>query len=532
MPDSSASTSAARPVRRAGKGIIVAIQIVLFVIVIIAANYLSCANHQRYDLTERKDFSLSDFSGKYLHSDTIQKRKAPLQIIAVMRRTSPHYNRIYHLLDEYARLGKNAVTLELIDPLRQTDRTLEIEATYGTRYIEDMIIIDGRDRAENETESPSDPESSTTTTTTAAKSAADEAKVESEKKQKLSSHVRAMRVSDLYLQDDKRTIIAWQDEDVITSAMIGAIEGVPRKIYLAVDKINLEADAGEPAWLILAEMLIQQNVQLVPIRLAEIESIPDDAEGFALIGPQYDLNDRDMKILNEYWDRQQSSLLVTLDPKTKLNNLRIFLRTYGVTPRYDRIMTMRNGQALSNTQAIFSRGSEINSDLGGKSTVFEGYSCSLEVRENDDRLLNKRIHPIALVQAAEGWWGETRFDEPNAQYDSEEDHSPPLYLSAAILRGQATSDETSNLVSKMVIVGNTDFLASQKTRPEQADFIKSSVNWLIGREELIGIGPKKLHRHKITILDAHNSFITRVVLIFLPAAALLISLVVWNMRRA
>ena len=108
----------------------------------------------------------------------------------------------------------------------------------------------------------------------------------------------------------------------------------------------------------------------------------------------------------------------------------------------------------------------------------------------------------------------------------------PLYLSAAVLRGQATSDETSNLVSKMVIIGNTDFLASRKTRPEQADFIKSSVNWLIGREDLIGIGPQKLHQHKITLLGAHNAFISRVVLIFLPAAALLMSLIIWNIRRA
>lgn len=528
MPDSPAPTSTARPVRRAGKSIIIAIQVVLFVIVIIAANYLSCANHRRYDLTERQDFTLSDFSAKYINSNAVQKREAPLQIIAVMRRTSPHYNRIYHLLDEYARLGKNAITLELVDPLRQTDRTLEIESAYGIRYIEDMIIIDGRPETGKQTESPDEPQSAPGESSAATNG--DNA--ETDKKQQLSSHVRAMHISDLYLQDNRRAIIAWQDEDVITSSIIGAIEGVPRKIYLAVDKINLDADAGDPAWLILAEMLGQQNVQLVPIRLAEMDSIPEDAEGFALIGPQYDLNDREMKILSDYWDRQQSSVLVTLDPTARLDNLRIFLRSYGITPRRDRIMTTRNGQAISNVQAMFSRGAEINSDLGGKSTVFEGYSCSLEVRENDDRLLNKRIQPIALVQAAADWWGETRFNQQNAQYDSEEDHAPPLYLSAAILRGQATSDETSNLVSKMVIIGNTDFLASRKTRPEQADFIKSSVNWLIGREDLIGIGPRKLHQHKITILDAHNSFITQVVLIFLPAGALLMSLIVWNMRRA
>lgn len=528
MPNSSASTSAARPVRRAGKSVIVVIQIILFVIVIIAANYLSCTNHKRYDLTERKNFTLSNFSEKYLNSDAIQKRESPVQIIAVVRRSSPHYTRIYHLLDEYERLGKNAVTLEFVDPFRQTDRTLEIDTTYGIKYIEDMIIIDGRIKSKNNIERPQETESPTDEAIT--DKVADTQ--DSEEKQKRSTHLRALRISDLYLQDSNNTITAWQDEDVITSSIIGAIEGVPRKIYLAVDKINLEADDGEPAWVILAEMLMQQNIQLIPIRLAEVESIPEDAEGFALIGPQYDLNEREMKILSNYWDRQQSALLVTLDPKAKLNNLRIFLRSYGITPRHDRVMTTKNGMTLSNVQAIFSRGAKINRELGGKSTIFEGSTCSLEVGEDDDQLLNRRIQPIALAEASAGWWGETRFAEQNAEYNKEEDHAAPLYLSAAVLRGQATSDETSNLVSKMVIIGNTDFLASRKTRPEQADFIKSSVNWLIGREDLIGIGPQKLHQHKITLLGAHNAFISRVVLIFLPAAALLMSLIIWNIRRA
>ena len=55
---------------------------------------------------------------------------------------------------------------------------------------------------------------------------------------------------------------------------------------------------------------------------------------------------------------------------------------------------------------------------------------------------------------------------------------------------------------------------------------------MIGREELIGIGPRKLHRHKITILDSHHSFINKLLIIFLPAALILISLIVWNVRRA
>jgi hypothetical protein len=528
MSDTSKYKSSARPIRRSGQTVNVIIQISLFVIVVIAANYLSCTHHQRYDLTEKRDFTLSDTTKKFLSGQALQNRETPLHVFAVMRRTSPHYSRIYNLLDEYKRIGGDAIRLEFVDPLRQTDRTLELEAVYGIKYSEDMVIIDGFSDLKEaaDIDQPSD------TSILNAELSKSEAEQTNARRHERSKHLRAVRVSGLYLRDDEQAIVAWQDEDIITSNLIRAIEGSPRKVYLAADKMNLDAVDGEPAWIVLTRILLEQNIELSPVRLAEIDAIPEDAEGFALIGPSYDLTKKELKILGEYWDRQQSAILVTLDPTAKLDNLRIFLRNYGITPRNDRIITVKNGQTLSNVESVFSRGAEINTQLEGKSTVFEGPSCSLEVRENDDRLLNMRIQPIALAQAVSGWWGETRLNEQNPAWNPEEDHGEPLYVSAAIIRGQATSDETANLVSKMVVIGNTDFLATRKTRPEQADFIRSSVNWLIGREELIGIGPQKLYRHKMTILAAHNSFITKVVLIFIPAAALLTSLIVWNTRRA
>ena len=345
MPETSASSSPARPVRRAGRTVNVIIQTILFVTAVVAANYLSCANHKRYDLTEKRNFTLSDFSQKFLKSDILQNHGAPVQAFVVMRRTSPHYSRIYHLLDEYQRLAGKAMSLEFIDPLRQTDRTLELEAIYGIQYSEDMIIIDG---FVNKTESDEDAETNQATNPTSAPKAQDSANAletaaaadANPAVKKPSSHLRAIRVSDLYLQDENQIIVAWQDEDIITSNLISSIEGSPRTIYLAADKMNLQSQDGEPAWIVLARILLQQNIELRPIRLADIDAIPEDAEALALIGPAYDLNERELKMLKQYWDRQQSALLVTLDPTAKLDNLRIFLRSYGITARNDRIITV------------------------------------------------------------------------------------------------------------------------------------------------------------------------------------------------
>ncbi|MGJ8676578.1 MAG: DUF7088 domain-containing protein [Akkermansiaceae bacterium] len=506
--------SATRPVRRIGRSFNVIIQVALFIIVIIAANYLSCARHERIDLTERRDFTLSKLTTQYLSSDSFQQRETPLHIIVIMKRNSSHYARIYNLLDEYKKTAGSQLKLEFVDPIRQTDRTLEIEKIYGIPYTQDMIITDGRIISEKPA---------------AVDEVADEEKI---KEQQLTSHLRFALIKNLYITDDQLNIVAWQDEDIITSAIIGAIEGKSRKIYLAIDKGDLKADQGQAAWQILKDMLKQQNITLTPIALAETTRIPEDAEGLAFIAPQYDLTESELAVLEEYWDRQSSSLFITLDPAAKLDRLRIFLRNYGITPRYDRITSIENGQTKSSVLTSFLRGAEINQYLGGKYTVFDGSSCSLEVRESDDTLVNRAIKPIALIQATDGWWGETRFDVENPSFNVEEDTSAPLYLAAAVICGDAASDETLHLVSRMVVISNTDFLATSKTRPEQADFVKSSINWLVGRDELIGIGPKKLFRHKITILAAHNSFISRIVLFFLPAAALLIALVVWNTRRA
>lgn len=521
----STSPRPARPIQRMGRGFTVGLQLALFLIVVVSANYLSCARHHRIDLTDRHEFTLSERTKKLMQSEILNARSEPVRIIAVIRRGSPHYARMNNLLDEYKNLSKKAVTLELVDPARQTDRTLEIANTYNQPYIEDMIIIDGRQATPSEGASEE--------TRTASNPGTSAAQIE---KQQLSAHVRTVRVKDLYLEEvdqfKQRFISAWQDEDIISSSILGAIEGVPRKIYFATDKSNLEASDGKPAWQVLSNILWQQNIQLTPIRLTDIDRIPDDAEGVALIAPQYDLDEREIKMLTEYWDRPKSSIFVTLDPNVKLNQFRIFLRNYGITPRNDRIITVQSKQTLSKARAIFTRGPDVNVDLGGKSTVFDGQSSSLEVRENDDQLTNRRIVPLALIQAADGWWGETRYQTEHPSFDPKEDNAAPLYLSAAVIRGQAHSDATANLLSKMVVIANTDFLATSNTRPEQIDFVKSSINWLMGREELIGIGPRKIYRHKITLLDSHSTFINRVILLFLPAFTVLISLIVWNIRRA
>ena len=83
-----------------------------------------------------------------------------------------------------------------------------------------------------------------------------------------------------------------------------------------------------------------------------------------------------------------------------------------------------------------------------------------------------------------------------------------------------------------MVIANTDFLDPKQQRAENIDFLASSVNWLVNRQSLAGIGPRSLGTYKLPILDAQVSFINRVNLFFLPAFLIVIGAFIWSSRRA
>ncbi|OYV04380.1 MAG: hypothetical protein CFE26_17210, partial [Verrucomicrobiales bacterium VVV1] len=270
---------------------------------------------------------------------------------------------------------------------------------------------------------------------------------------------------------------------------------------------------------------------LEPITLSDKDEIPADAAGVAIVAPKYDLTPEEMAVMERYWNRPRSAFLVLLSPVETPPLIRSFLRANGVTPRRDRVIMVKGGQTVSTVRAAFTAGIEFNRDLAGQSTTFEGQSASLDVDNRDD-LLTKQIFPVPLIQADGGYWGETKYAEGKNAFDDKEDHSAPLYLAAGITRGAENNDRFASESSRMLVMSNVDFLDPDRLYEENIDFLASSVNWMVGREALAGIGPRTLGTYKLPLLNSQNSFINRVNLFFLPAFVLLIASFVWSSRRA
>lgn len=504
--------SAAKPLNRWSIGTVSTIQVVLLALTLIAVNYLAARHYTRADLSRGADYSLSTATARYLTSPAIANRESQVKWVMAYRRSTPFYDRVRVIAEEYARLSNGKIELEVVDAMRSPDRAQQVMASYDLSLAKDLILIDAR----------ADDKPAVATNDLGTK--------------ELNPHVKLVLAEDMivYATDPQgqRRPNGFQGEDTLTASLVRAIEGRPRKMLLLADKSRIQAQGESNTWQTLETTLRFQNTELKGVNLSGMTDFPADTEGVALVAPKYDLTNEELAVLERYWNRPRAALLVLLEPGNTLPKLRSFLRANGVTPRNDRIIARENDRIVTAARGTFTYGIDFIKDLAGQTSVFEGPSTSLEVRENADDLLTRKIYPWALFQVADGFWGESQFGDGKEAFDKTTDHEAPLFLAASVTRGDPTDEKLADQVSRMVVMSNTGFLQPDNRRAENVDFLASSVNWLMRREALAGIGPRSLGTYKLPILEAQVSFINRVNWFFLPAFFLATGIFVWSSRRA
>jgi ABC-2 type transport system permease protein len=472
-----------RPLNRWGTGSLSVLQIIFLTIIVIVINYLSLSHYARVDLSRTADYSLSSSTKRYLGSEAIKGRSHPVRWIMAYRRTSPFYERVRALAEEYRRLSDGKITLEIVDPLRSPDRMQEINAAYGLTLVRDLIVIDARnDQSAVSTE-------------------------DANKVRTLNPHIKIIVADDMAVysaSEGKRKVSGFQAEDVLTARLVESIEGHPRKMALLSDKSRIDdADPRSPGKS-LANILRFQNVEITPTQLSGLAHLPDDVAGVMIIAPKYDFSDSEIAVLENYWNKPRSAILVMIAGGQVPPRLRAFLRGNGVTARNDRVITRSKDAVVTRARGIFTDGINFTRDLANQSTELGGASSSLDVREGAEDLQNRKIFAMGVIRVLDGFWGETKFGNGDETFDEREDNPAPLYLAACVTRGAESDDRFAADTSRMIVVSNTDFLSPVNHSAENLDFLASSTNWLVGRESLAGIGSRDLGIYKLPLLDAQG----------------------------
>lgn len=497
MPDSSSKTSTPENAtldmpKRYGIGVNVAVQILLALALFTGINRLGYYHYARWDLSPSQDYTLSQSTLNYLNG-----LSRDVQISIIFGRDAKVYGEVLSLLEEYRLHGRQRVKVRSIDPVRDIERAEQLKADTGLSLAQNGVLI------------------------------------------RCGNNKRFITEEELVVRESgtstNRQIIEFRGEDAISSALISVVEGSVRKFYYVVGKGSRTDAAQSDAYSATTELGRQQNFEVIPVNLSEISRIPDDADGLLILGARYDLSEREIAMVNDYWKLKRSGIFIMLDPGGETGRLNAFLTINGVRPRGDRVLTAES--TSTGVRKEFTVTAEFMPEvsylrhLTTSAITLTGQSESLELRAEDAALKEQSISMQPLIRASPRFWGEKQYLEQLPVVD-EEDTVPPIYLAASIERG-ATRDEGQGAdSSRLVVVANATLLDKQTMLAVSRDFTAAGLNWLMNRESRIGINAKPKRSYRIQLTPRQHELIFWITSIALPGIVLGLGFMVWASRRS
>lgn len=478
--------------KRMGIGLNVLVQVALTLAIFAGVNRLSYRHYARIDLSPQGSFTLSSQTLNFL-----SQLSKDVYIDIVFPRDSKIFNDLNTLLEEYRINGNSRIRVKSVDPLRDISRAEELKANTGMTLSQSGVLIRAGGQSVYLTENELVERSTGTET--------------------------------------ERKITAFRGEDAITSALIGIVEGEVKVFYLVIGKGARDEKAMQDVMQELDEVGRQQNFGVELINLSEVSEIPANADGLLMMGMRYDLSERETEMVRRYWAGRRAGIFVMLEPSGSTPNLDGFLEGNGVRPRGDRVLVAKSTSAGVTkdyaVQAAFSWDVPLTRPLAAASTILAGQTQSLALMKDDALLREKSISVTPLMQASDSFWGEKRYLDPLPVID-EEDTSPPVYVAASVEKGVVLDEKLRLDSCRMVVVGNATLLDRQTELEVNHNFVAGSLNWIINRQNLLGIPPKQKKAYRIQLTQRQHQLLFWLATIALPGCVLGLGMIVWAGRRA
>jgi len=418
------------------------------------------------------------------------------------------------LLTEYQYAAKGKIDIENIDPQRNLSRAKELFDKYKVVSDESLLVIDYAGR--NKTVKASD--------------------------------MAEIDQSGMAMGEGP-SVTAFKGEQAITSAMMDLVEGKKNTIgYVTGHKEPAIAEAPPPPALVMQQQpagpisvlktfIENENIKFQELNLFNEPQIPADIKTVMILGPQYDLSDRELKLLHDFWDKQ-GRILLLLDPSAKTPKLYAFLNELGVKVNDDRLMAfVRTGieelALVRDVQARFLGSSPVTKHLADVRAIFFGGTSSITVEPERVRAANIRLQP--LIEAEKGYFAEKDYntnDQAKLQADAKK-AGAALTIAAAVEKGGSGDERVQMNSARMVVVSNATFVQDNAlTQDQQAlDFVSASVNWLLSREQLIGIAPKVPKSLTFSLTENALRSLRWLVLVLMPLVFVVLGSAVWWKRR-
>lgn len=469
------------------------LRMAILLVLFIQVNYLGCRQYGGLDLSRGQKFSLSDRTAGFL-----KDLNSPARIVTAFLGTSDVLPEIQSIVSEYDRIGGDRVAVETLElgHSRSRDRISALRDRYGLDISRDQIVVISE-----------------------------------------TGRIKVLAAEELVTRNATGRITEFKGEEKITSALLEVTEQQQKKVYLAMGLRR--GDQMVAISQKLQNLLQSQNARLEALTLAGRQSIPADADAIVFAGNTTDLTNSELELVRSYWIDRQGGLLLLLDPSARTPNLNSLAITSGVIPQNDRILRQLSVPGLGkkiyyDVPSTTIPGTGPTRELPILSLQLNGRTQSLRVQTQDELYLAENVHPHPLIIAGQGYWGEKEYELDDVVFDPDIDNGPyPLYAAAAIERGQPDDRQLENGAARMVVVGNADLIPPTDNYQKTADdFVMASLNWVMQRDQLLGISPRRPTSFDLAMRDSTFGLLQTLTIWVLPTILLFLGALVWYRRRA
>jgi ABC-type uncharacterized transport system involved in gliding motility auxiliary subunit len=468
--------------------------VLVILALLVMINYLGARYYKRFDWTGSHLYSLSPKS-----RDVLRQLNRDVDVVMLM---APEQQNVYEptreLLQRYAAASPH-IHLRLVDPQKNPALADQLARSYGI----------------------------TTAGVVFASSAspADRRVVDA-------SEMADIDYSGMQLGQQPE-MTGFKGEQLFTSALLQLAEGRrPKALFVTGHGERSLDDAGPRGFSLAREQLGRDNFAIEEWASLGKAAVPDKTDLVVIAGPTGSFVRPELNALAAYL-AAGGRVLILLDPTVSGSGLvdtglGSWLAGYGVKVDDDIVVDPANPLPFFGSETLFVK------DYGDHPITKALREGKLPVIVSLARSIRKGGAPAGaevteLLRTSADGWGETDLAHLDQVAKDARDVPGPAALGVAVeVKGGAGARP-----ARLVVFGDSDFAANQLVQANAANamLISNSFNWLVERQSLLGIPPRKTEQVRLNLTAGELRTVYLLTLLLLPGLAVGTGIYVHFRRR-
>ncbi|MBN1898049.1 MAG: Gldg family protein [Spirochaetes bacterium] len=310
-------------------------------------------------------------------------------------------------------------------------------------------------------------------------------------------------------------------EKDISSAILRVTKS-KKKIYFSSGhgEVDLEDDE-KTGWSTTKIKIADENYIIDKVYLPSLGKVPSDCDVLIIGAPQKNYSPREFEILDKYLD-EGGHLLILLEPFVKAD-FNPLLNKWGIRTSNKFVVDPKSSYWFQPIIPLITEYSfhKITEKL--KFATFFPTVTPVEILDKKPQGVD--IQPIA--RTSDESWVESESRPKELKFNPGSDKKGPITIMVAL---EKKLDNNKDI--RLVVIGDSDFASNYSISSYgNLDFLLNAINWVAGKEELIGIRSKTPQIREIMLTQQKINFILYTCVFILPALVIFAGVFIWWRRR-